>query len=409
MTVQQPTGGPSAETQAPPDGSSRPGSAPPEEADRTAGTVDLTGLRIALAHDYLTQRGGAERVVLSLLRAFPDAVIHTTLYDPDGTFPDFRDAHIVTSPLNRIGALRHDPRLALPLLAWASSRLRIDADVVVASSSGWAHAFPTDGRRLVYCHNPARWLYQSDEYLGEAGRLSPQRLALAPLRGPLRAWDRRAAHRADRYLGNSRVVVRRIAATYGIDAGLVPPPHSIDASGPRQPVPALVDWQDGYHLIVSRLQPYKNVDQALEAFRSLPDERLVVVGHGPLADQLRAQAPANTRLLSRLSDAQLRWTYAHAVALLAPSYEDFGLTPLEAAAFGRPTLALHAGGYLDTVDPSTSGAFFEAATPEAIAQSVRTWRTHRWDPAAIERHADDFSEARFIDRIRTEVAALAGR
>lgn len=370
---------------------------------------DLSGLRIAIAHDYLTQRGGAERVVLSLLRAFPGAVVHTTVYDPDGTFPAFRDARIVTSPLNRIGPLRRDPRLALPLLAWACGRMRIDADVVVASSSGWAHAFPTDGRLLVYCHNPARWLYQTGEYLGRAGRLSPKRLVLAPLRGPLRAWDQQAAHRADRYLGNSRVVVRRIADTYGIDAGLVPPPHSIDAAGPQEPVPELVDWQDGFHLTVSRLQPYKNVDRALDAFRALPRNRLVVVGKGPLADQLRAFAPANARLVSGLSDAQLRWTYAHATALVAPSYEDFGLTPLEAAAFGRPTLALHAGGYLDTIDPATNGAFFETATAEAIAGAVAATASRQWDAAAIRRHADTFSEARFIARMRAEVAALTGR
>lgn len=390
-------------------GAATPGQRDAADPADGADPADLTGLRIAVAHDYLTQRGGAERVVLSLLRAFPDAVIHTTLYDPDGTFPAFRDAHIVTSPLNRIGALRRDPRLALPLLAWASGRMRIDADVVVASSSGWAHAFPTDGRRLVYCHNPARWLYQSNEYLGEAGALSPKRLALTALRGPLRVWDQRAAHRADRYLGNSRVVVQRIADTYGLEAGLVPPPHSIDASGAQEPLPELVDWRGGFHLIVSRLQPYKNVDRALEAFRTLPGERLVVVGKGPLADQLRAIAPANARLVSGLSDAQLRWTYAHARALIAPSYEDFGLTPLEAATFGCPTLALHAGGYLDTIDPATNGAFFETAAAAAIAGAIEATSARQWDRDAIRRHADAFSEARFIARIRAEVAALAGR
>ncbi len=371
--------------------------------------VDLSAVRVALAHDYLTQRGGAERVVLSLLRAFPGAPLHSTLYNADATYPGFRDAEIITSPLNRFGVFRRDPRKALPLLPVAAGRMRIDADVVIASSSGWAHAFPTTGRRLVYCHNPARWLYQTDEYLGDAGPLAPQRLALAPLRRPLQAWDRRAARRADRYLGNSRVVVQRIADTYGIEADLVPPPHSIDAAGHQEPAPGLVDWQDGYHLIVSRLQPYKNVDRALEAFRSLSDQRLVVVGQGPLTDQLRTLAPANARLVSGLSDGQLRWTYAHATALIAPSYEDFGLTPLEAAAFGRPTLALHAGGYLDTIDPAVNGAFFETATAAAIADAVRDNRNRRWDPAAIIAHAETFSEARFIARMRREVAALLGR
>jgi len=112
---------------------------------------------VAIAHDYLTQRGGAERVVLTLMKAFPEATVHTTLYDPDGTYPEFRGARMVTSPLNRIGLLRRDHRRALPLLAQASSRMRVDADVTIVSSSGWAHGFDITGRSVIYCHSPARW------------------------------------------------------------------------------------------------------------------------------------------------------------------------------------------------------------------------------------------------------------
>ena len=214
---------------------------------------------------------------------------------------------------------------------------------------------------------------------------------------------------ADKYLANSRVVRRRIADTYGIEADFVPPPHSIDPAGSQEPVGALADWHDGYHLIVSRLMPYKNVDQALKAFRDMPEERLVVVGSGPLADQLAAQAPANVRMLSGLSDAQLRWTYAHATALVAPSHEDFGLTPLEAASFGKPTLALHAGGYLDTIDPDVNGLFFDHPVPDDIRAAVRAGRDRDWDTEAILQHADLFSERRFIQRLRREVATLVGR
>jgi len=116
----------------------------------------VSGLRVAIAHDYVTQRGGAERVVLALLRTFPQAALHTTLYEPATTYPEFADHEIHTSALNSVAAFRRDHRLALPLLAPAVSRMRIDADVVVASSSGWAHGIPTTGRRVVYCHTPAR-------------------------------------------------------------------------------------------------------------------------------------------------------------------------------------------------------------------------------------------------------------
>lgn len=362
--------------------------------------------RVAIAHDYLTQRGGAERVVLAILRAFPDATIHTTLYDPDGTFPEFRQARIVTSPLNRVGLLRRHHRAALPLLPYAVSRLRVDADVLVASSSGWAHGIRTTGRKLVYCHAPARWLYQAETYLGGATSGSAKGRALAVLTPWLRRWDQRAAASADRYLVNSNVVRGHVRAAYGLDADVLAPPFGLRAGDPQEPHPDLVDWADeGYHLIVSRLLPYKNVGPAIEAFRGLP-ERLVVVGHGPLEEQLRRTLPANARIVTGPSDAQLRWIYAHATALVAPSIEDFGLTPLEAAAFGRPTLALRAGGYLDTVAPGLSGAFFEEPSPEAIRGAVEAARGQVWDADAIRAHADAFSEERFRDRLRDEVRCL---
>ncbi|GAA3711834.1 glycosyltransferase [Terrabacter ginsenosidimutans] len=362
--------------------------------------------RVAIAHDYLTQRGGAERVVLALHRAFPDATIHTTLYDPENTYPEFRDAHVVVSPLNRIGPLRREHRAALPLLSYAVSRLPVDADVVVVSSSGWAHGVPATGRKLVYCHAPARWLYQAEAYLGGPAARSVRGRVLMLLGGGLRRWDRRAAASADRYLANSTVVQERIATAYGIEADVLAPPYGIDPADPQEPVRALADWgADGYLLVVSRLLPYKNVDVAVEALRGLP-ERLVVVGSGPLEARLRAEAPDNVRIVTGLSDAELRWTYAHARTLLAPSLEDFGLTPLEAAAFGVPTLALHAGGYLDTIDEDVNGMFFEAPTAEAVRAAVVAARDRTWDTEAIRAHAERFSEARFHARIRGEVERL---
>ncbi len=362
-------------------------------------------MSIAIAHDYLTQRGGAERVVLSMLKAFPDATLHTLLYDPDRTYPEFRDARIVTSPLNRIAALRRRHRAALPLLPYAAGRMPIRDDVVLASSSGWAHGFDITGRVVVYCHAPARWLYQSEDYLGASGALSPRRIGLGLTASSLRRWDARHAARADTYLANSHVVRSRIAETYGRDAEVVAPPHSVETTGARTAPAALADWADGgYHLVVSRLLPYKHVDRVIEAFAGLPGERLVVVGAGPERDRLRALAGAGVRLVQDLTDAELRWTYAHSRALVAASHEDFGLTPLEAGAFGKPTVALRAGGYLDTIADGVNGLFFER--PEAAdirAAVVRAGRT-RWVPALIEAHADTFSEARFVDRLREIVA-----
>ena len=364
------------------------------------GTPRSTRPSVAVAHDYLTQRGGAERVVLTLVRAFPGAPLHTTLYDPEATYPDFGAVDVRTSPLNRVAALRRDHRLALPLLAPASSRMRIDADVVVASSSGWAHGFDTDARTIVYCHNPARWLYQTDEYLGGAAWRSPVGPPLLALRPFLRRWDRTRADRVDVYLANSRVVQRRIRATYGRDAELLPPPHGMDASARLEAVPDLEDWEPGYALVVSRLLPYKNVDAVIEAVRGT-DRRLVVVGRGPEEARLRATLPDNVRLLGGLSDAQLRAVYAGAGVLVAASHEDFGLTPLEAAAFGVPAVALRGGGFLETVVEGETGLFFDQPEPDQITTALAISDRHGWDPARLRARAEEFGEARFIDRIRT--------
>lgn len=363
--------------------------------------------RVAIAHDYLTQRGGAERVVVTLMKAFPEAAVHTTLYDPEATYPEFIDADVRTSPLNRLGALRRDHRLALPLLAQASSRMRIDADVVVASSSGWAHGFDTSGRTVVYCHNPARWLYQTDEYLGGAAWRSPLGPPLLAMRPLLRRWDRRRADRADVYLANSRVVQQRIATTYGREAELLPPPHGMDASAPRERVAELGDWGPGYVLVVSRLLPYKNVDAVIEAVRGT-DRRLVVVGRGPEEARLRATLPDNVRLLGGLSDAQLRAVYADAGVLVAASHEDFGLAPLEAAAFGVPAVALRGGGFLETVLEKETGLFFDQPEPEAIVEALDLSDQHVWDGDRLRARAEEFGEARFIDRIRS-IALDQGR
>lgn len=362
----------------------------------------MAGVDVSLVHDYLTQRGGAERVVLSLLRAFPGAPLHTSMYEPPATYPEFGDADVRTSPLGRVAALRSDHRRALPVLAPAFSAMRVDGEVVVCSSSGWAHGVRAAGRKVVYCHNPARWLYQPEDYLLEAPR--PVRWALAGMAPALRAWDRRAAVSADRYLCNSTNVRDRIRAAYGIEATVVPPPPAVVPGGPLAPVPGV---EEGALLCVSRLQPYKHVDAVVRAVEQLPGHRLVVVGKGTDGDRLRSIAGPRVTFLERADDAQLRWLYASCAALVAASFEDFGLTPLEAASFGRPVAALRGGGYLDTVVDGVTGVFFDRPEPDGIAAAVRRLLAAPWDEGAIAAHAAGFGEDRFVERVRAVVAEEA--
>lgn len=361
---------------------------------------------VAIAHDYLTQRGGAERVVASMHRAFPAAKIYTTLYDPDSTFPEFRDAEVITSPLNRIAAFRNDHRKALPVLPFAASTMDVPADIVLVSTTGWAHGFRTRGKRLIYCHSPARFLYLPEQYLGTPMWKSAKGWALASMRPFMLAWDRRAARRPGHYFANSTVVRDRIRRVYGIDAAILHPPHRVSQTADLVNVPDLESFvgDGGHHLLVSRLLPYKNVDAAVDAFRDL-DERLVIVGAGPLRDTLVASAPSNVRFVTGIHDAQLHWLYSRAKALIAPSFEDFGLTPIEASAWGIPVFALREGGYLDTVIDGVTGRFFDSPTADDIRAVVRRG-TNGFDPLTIKSHAARFDEETFIRHIHVIVDAL---
>ena len=358
---------------------------------------------VALAHDYLTQRGGAERVVLTMLEAFPDAPLYTSLYEPASTFPGFVGHDVRPLPLNRFGLLRRHHRLGLPVFAPSFSRLRVHADVVLCSSSGWAHGLEASGYKLVYCHSPARWLYQRERYLRESPKVL--RLTVAGLAPTLRRWDVAAAASAQGYLANSRAVQQRVRQIYGIEASVLPPPHSIDVDGAAREIEGL---DAGFVLCVSRLLPYKNVDSVVQAFRgaSLADHRLVVVGAGPDRARLSEQAGSNVRFLGTVSDSQLRWLYANCAGLVAASHEDYGLTPLEAAAFGKPTAALRWGGYLDTVEDGSTGVFFDQPYHDQVAVALKELLQQSWPARVIVAHAANFQERRFIEKLQTIVAEV---
>lgn len=369
--------------------------------------TDTTRGEIAIAHDYLTQKGGAERVVLALHRMWPDAPIYTTFYDPEGTFPEFKDARIITSPLNRVGVLRKDPRRALPLLPFASSLMHVKEPAAVVSTSGWAHGFRYDGATLVYCHTPARWVYLLDDYLGEGGRDSIKGRIARVLRPGLRKWDRAAVRRRSRYVANSTVVKKRIEDVYGLDGvDLVFPPHSVSTDGPQEPIPGAERLaEDGFLLSVARLMPYKHVDVSIQA-AARAGRPLVVIGKGPEEARLKAMAGDGVIFAQDLTDAQLRWAYAHATALIAASHEDFGITPLEASAWGVPTVALRDGGYLDTIVEGVNGVFVAAPTVADVTDGVQRTLTRAWDRAAMQAHAERFSEEEFGRQVTATVQRL---
>jgi glycosyltransferase involved in cell wall biosynthesis len=346
-------------------------------------------VKVALAHDYLTQCGGAERVALAMTRAFPGAPLYTSVYDAPQTYSGFADVDVRTSFLQRFPVLRKDPRRALPGLgrAWDSTHVE-PADVVIASSAGWAHGIPTpEGAwKIVYCHNPARWLYQPEEYAtGLVGRTM-----LRTLWPRLIAWDKAAAATADLYLANSAIVAKRIERAYGIEAEVLHPPISMDIEAPRRPVPGL---EPGFWLTIARGRGYKNTHVVVEATRST-GARLVVAGARERWDD-----EPHVTSVGVVPDEQLRWLYANARALVSVSYEDFGLTPLEANVFGTPVAVLRGGGFLDSTREGVSGVFIDEASPGAVRAALRDFPSH--DAARVRAHAERFSEASFRSRLQS--------
>lgn len=368
-------------------------------------SVEQLPIRVAIAHDYLTQRGGAEKVVLAMARAFPESPIYTTLFEPSTTFPEFADLDVRPSRLNHVGFLRKNHRAALPLLPFASQSITIDADVVLTSTSGWAHGFRTSGRTLVYCYSPARWLYESEMYLGESSSLA-KRIMLKILTSPLRRWDRRAAESADRYLAISTVVQKRIADAYGFSSTVLPAPFTVE-SAPEEAVPDAEPWLDGdsFYLCISRLLPYKNVDKVMAAFAGTA-RKLVVVGRGPEAERLRKMQSDNILMLSDLTSGQMTWLYSRCNAVVAASYEDYGLTPIEAAYHGKPSAVLRWGGFLDTVEEGVSGVFFDEPEPDSIRAAVERLEHTTWEPLKISAHVEQFSEERFAAELISAVTDI---
>ncbi|MGH2725470.1 MAG: glycosyltransferase, partial [Actinomycetota bacterium] len=305
---------------------------------------------VIFVQDHLVQRGGAERGLLSMLKAAPGAAVHVAFYRPEQCYPEFAEVDVRPFPLDRIGPLSRRHRLAMPLLAPAFSSHRVDADVVICGTSGWAQGVRTTGRKVVYFYALTRWLYERDAYLGARGPLA--RFGVAALAPLLERWDRRTVASGHRFLTEGTEMRDRLREIYGIEAEIVPLPMALDAAGAQRPVDGL---EPGFFLCASRLMPYKNIDVVLEAFARLPEQRLVVAGDGPEETRLRAIAPRNATMFGLAQDDQLRWLYANCAAVVTAAFEPFGLTPIEGAAYGKPTVALRAGGFIDTVIDGRTG------------------------------------------------------
>ncbi len=333
---------------------------------------------------------------------FPDAPVYTSIYDPRVMPQEYRAWDIRVSFMDRLPFVHRRHQLFLPLYRYAFESFDLsEYDAVLSITSAFAHGVKkrADARHLCYCLTPARFLWQYDEYVQHEAVNNAARKFLPAVVSQLREWDKRAASRVDEFIAISREVQNRIAACYGREACIVYPPVDVTAFyiAPPQDV-------GDYFLIISRLIPYKRIDLAIEAFNEtgLP---LVIAGDGRDRARLQARAKSNIKFLGRVSDAERLELMARCKAFVFPGEEDFGITPLEANAAGRPVIAYGGGGALDTIVEGMNGILFHAPTSNALIASLKNFRASDFDPQQIRAHAEKFDTRVFQEALKQRILA----
>lgn len=352
-------------------------------------------VRLAIAHDALVYAGGAERVVAALVERWPAVPLFTSAYLPDCTFDAFRRADVRTSFVQRFARDPHTVmRRVFPLMVPGFRSFDFSDYQVVLSSSAYAAKtirVPITTCHICYCYSPLRLAWRPGDYFSvETGRA--KRLAVELVAAALRRWDLAVARKVNYFATTCRNVALRIQAAYGCGAEVINAP--IEFARYR-----VNPSESDYYLVVSRLNHYKRVDLAIKA-AALLGRRLVIVGDGPQGADLETLAGgADVSFLGRVSDDVLLDLYANCRALIFPQEEDYGLTPLEAQASGRPVVAYRAGGALETIIEHETGVFFDEQTPECLAGAIERLERTDFDRERIRRHAAAFDASAFSNRM----------
>lgn len=344
-------------------------------------------MKIAIVHDYFIQKGGAEKVAQELHDMFPSSTLVTTV-----------DIHqtpgIVTSWLRHLKITEKNHRLFFLLYPLAVETLDLtEYDLIISSSSGYAKGVRKrkDAIHICYCHTPMRWVWRFGAYAERENFGAITKRILPVLLALLKHWDLAASRRPDYYIANSQVVADRITRAYKRDSIVISPPIDTERF-------AESDVDGDFYLILSRLAPYKRLDLAVEACKRL-GRRLVVIGDGTARQHLESLAGPETEFLGRADDAVVAEYAGRCKALIFPGEEDFGMTPLEINAAGRPVIAYRAGGAIETVIENGTGVFFDEQQPESLMSAIEDFELKTWDREVIRKHAVSFGREVFISSI----------
>ncbi|GIM30240.1 glycosyl transferase [Clostridium polyendosporum] len=352
-------------------------------------------MKVALVHEWLTNMAGSERVVINFKELYKEAPIYTTMYNPEKLDKELQDIDVRTSFLQKKVKKGHQRYLPFMPMAFESFDLN-GYDVVLSSSSSCAKGVVTNPSTMhvCYCHTPMRYAWEFYyEYADKTDIGKFKKLFLKYFMNYMRMWDRLAADRVDYFIANSENVARRIWKHYRKESVVIHPPVRCKLFN--------IGKEDGdFFLILSRLVAYKRLDLAVEAFNEL-GLPLVIIGDGEEREKLQSMAKGNIIFLGRQPDEVIKEYYSKCRAFVFPGEEDFGITPLEAQASGRPVIAYGKGGALETVIEGKTGIFFNDQTVTSLVDAVKEFEKMSFDKLEIRKHAETFDEEIFKKKIES--------
>jgi len=357
-----------------------------------------SNVKIALVHDFLLKLGGAEKVLAALCKIYPNAPVYTLLYDEAGTRGIFKNQKIFISSLQKKPSfIKKNMGLMLAQFPQAIEEFNFDEyDIVISNSNSFAHGIITKPStfHLTYCHSPARYMWDwCHEYLAEHNLgFGLKGLLARKMLHEVRIWDKLASIRTDSWAANSRNVQRRIAKYYRVNSSILHPPVEVEN------IPLCDFLPDDYYVIVSRLEPYKKINLAVLAFKKIK-KPLVIIGEGSQKNYLQklAFASKNIEFLGWQSDSSVREYLKNAKALIFPGEEDFGITPIESMACGRPVIAYNKGGVTETVIDKKTGLFFNEQSSDSLIAAIEKLEKDYLDfaPSECRKQAEKFSQKIF--------------
>lgn len=358
-------------------------------------------MKVAILHDYLNQWGGAERVLKTFLKIFPEADIYTLLYDEKKTKGLFKDKKIKTSFLD-VKLIKNHHRLFIPLMFLAAESLKGDKyyDLVISSTAGYSKGFNVKGKyHISYCHSPLRYAWEID-YLKNLP-FAPQPLSnffAYPFAKFLRKWDKKQSEKVNVFIANSTFTKERIRSYYKRSALVLNP--SVDEKIFR--FIKNKNTKRDYYLMAGRFLYYKNFDLGIKAFNILYNKKLKLVGTGPEEGKLKKLVKGkNIEFLGHISDEKLCMLYNEAKALIFPQVEDFGLVAAEAQMCGLPVIAYNKGGINDIVLDKKTGLLFEEQSVEELIKTIYQFEKMKWSRDFIASYALRFSEKNFIKNFKS--------